>query len=231
MPSARLGSKTNSAIPTPMPGRIVQVLVAEGDRVRKGQTLVVVEAMKMEHSVCAPTAARIESLNVAEALGERLFALRFDTPSSRRGDFYRILQEVRWELDLRGFQHVKFYVSGGINEADIPGLNPVVDGYGVGTSISNAPVIDYAMDIVEVEGKPMAKRGKWSGSKRVLACSHCGQRSIIPHDGTDKPACACGGVFDDMLIPILDNGKELVAPEPAATIRDKTLRQVEALEV
>lgn len=201
-----------------------------------------VEAVKAYDEVLEPTFKRValidtfldekfESLNVAEALGERLFALRFDTPSSRRGDFYRILQEVRWELDLRGFQHVKFYVSGGINEADIPGLNPVVDGYGIGTSISNAPVIDYAMDIVEVEGKPMAKRGKWSGSKRVLACSHCGQRSIIPHDGTDKPACACGGVFDDMLIPILDNGKELVAPEPAATIRDKTLRQVEALEV
>ena len=201
-----------------------------------------VEAVKAYDEVLEPTFKRValidtfldekfESLNVAEALGERLFAVRFDTPSSRRGDFYRILQEARWELDLRGFQHVKFYVSGGINEADIPGLNPVVDGYGVGTSISNAPVIDYAMDIVEVDGKPMAKRGKWSGSKRVLACSQCGQRSIIPLAGTEKPACSCGGVFDDMLIPIIDNGKELVATEPAATIREKTLRQVEKLEV
>jgi 3-methylcrotonyl-CoA carboxylase alpha subunit len=38
----------------PMPGRVVQVLVAVGDRVRQGQPLVVVEAMKMEHTVAAP---------------------------------------------------------------------------------------------------------------------------------------------------------------------------------
>jgi len=32
---------------------------------------------------------KFECLNVAEALGKRLFAVRFDTPSSRRGNFYR----------------------------------------------------------------------------------------------------------------------------------------------
>jgi 3-methylcrotonyl-CoA carboxylase alpha subunit len=38
----------------PMPGRVVQLFVAAGDRVRRGQPLAVVEAMKMEHTVVAP---------------------------------------------------------------------------------------------------------------------------------------------------------------------------------
>jgi len=45
-------------------------------------------------------------------------------------------------------------------------LNPVADGYGVGTSIANAPVLNFALDIMEIEGKPVAKRGKWSGAKK-----------------------------------------------------------------
>src|SRR5213079_3312421 len=50
-----------------------------------------------------------------------------------------------------------------------------VDGFGVGTSLSNAPTIDFAMDIVEVEGKPAAKRGKFGGRKDLQRC---------PKDGT-----------------------------------------------
>ena len=38
----------------PMPGRVVQLLVAAGDRVRQGQPMMVVEAMKMEHTIAAP---------------------------------------------------------------------------------------------------------------------------------------------------------------------------------
>ena len=121
---------------------------------------------------------KFECLNVAEAMGKRLYAVRFDTPSSRRGNFYRILEESRWELDLRGYSHIKFYVSGGIKEEDVPALNPVVEGYGIGTSISNAPVVDYSMDIMEVDGIPRAKKGKWSGSKRVLRCKSASTASL-----------------------------------------------------
>jgi nicotinate phosphoribosyltransferase len=96
-----------------------------------------VEAIKAYDDVLDPKLKRValidtfldekfEVLNVAEALGKRLHAVRFDTPASRRGNFYRILEEARWELELRGFGHVKFFVSGGINEEDIPLLNPVV---------------------------------------------------------------------------------------------------------
>jgi nicotinate phosphoribosyltransferase len=173
---------------------------------------------------------KFETLNVAEAMGERLYAVRFDTPGSRRGNFYRILEETRWELDLRGFKHVKFFVSGGIKEQDIPGLNPVVQGYGIGTSISNAPVIDLAMDIVEVDGKPLAKRGKWSGSKRVLLCTLCGERKIIPNDVYGSN-CSCGGAFNDLLVLVLDHGQQLVRPEAPARVRQNVLEHVSRLEL
>jgi nicotinate phosphoribosyltransferase len=199
-----------------------------------------VEAVKAYDEVLEPKLKRValidtfqdekfEVLNVAQALGEKLYAVRFDTPGSRRGNFYRILEESRWELELRGFGHVKFYVSGGITEEDIPVLNPVVHGYGIGTSISNAPVVDFAMDIVEVEGKPLAKRGKWSGSKSLLVCSLCGERKIAPRNGEDERSCSCGGVFNDILVPVLDNGKELVEQEPPSRIRDAVLQQVQRL--
>ncbi|MBZ0155422.1 MAG: nicotinate phosphoribosyltransferase [Alphaproteobacteria bacterium] len=171
---------------------------------------------------------KFECLNVAEALGERLHAVRFDTPSSRRGNFYRILEEARWELDMRGYGHVKFYVSGGIKEEDVTVLNPLVDGYGIGTSISNAPVIDFAMDIMEVDGKPLAKRGKWSGAKRVLACPQCGTRKIIP-SSVAPPPCPCGGIFNDVLIPVMDHGKQLIGSRSPAELRKSILAAIEGL--
>lgn len=56
---------------------------------------------------------KFEAIRAAELLGERLDGVRLDTPGSRRGDFLEIVKEVRWELDLRGYRHVKIYVSGG----------------------------------------------------------------------------------------------------------------------
>lgn len=201
-----------------------------------------VEAVKAYDEVLDPKLKRValidtfqdekfEVLNVAQALGDRLYAVRFDTPGSRRGNFYRILEESRWELELRGYGHVKFFVSGGINEADIPVLNPVVHGYGIGTSISNAAVVDFAMDIVEVDGKPLAKRGKWSGSKRVLVCLWCRSRKIIPNSATYGTLCACGGPLNDILVPVLDNGKELIESGPPAKTRELALQQVRELEL
>ncbi len=199
-----------------------------------------IEALKAYDEVLDPKLKRValidtfqdekfEVLNVAQALGERLYAVRFDTPSSRRGNFFRILEEARWELDLRGLGHVKFFVSGGIKEEDIPVLNPVVHGYGIGTAISNAPVIDFAMDIVEMDGKPLAKRGKWSGSKRVLSCARCGQRKIVPNNDVMEAPCSCGGVFNDVMVPVLDAGKRILEDLPPARIREKVLREVKGL--
>ncbi|HCH66476.1 MAG: hypothetical protein CL927_04425 [Deltaproteobacteria bacterium] len=48
------GGAAGGSIKTQMPGRVVRVLVAEGDVVAKGTPLVVVEAMKMENEIKSP---------------------------------------------------------------------------------------------------------------------------------------------------------------------------------
>lgn len=168
---------------------------------------------------------KFEALRVAESLGDRLYAIRLDTPGSRRGDFLRILEEVRWELDLRGYDRIKLFVSGGLDEEDIVRLNPLVEGYGLGTSVSNARVIDFSMDIVEVEGKPLAKRGKSSGSKRVLRCTKCYSDKVIPFADKLK-RCECGGKYSELLFYLISKGKlkeKLPSPQK---IRDYVIKEL-----
>ncbi len=122
---------------------------------------------------------KTEALMAVEAIPD-LAGVRLDTPASRRGDFAAIVREVRWELDLRGHKDVKVFVSGRVDEQSIPALLEAgADGFGVGTSLSNAPTIDFAMDIVEVDGAPAAKRGKFGGRKDLQRC---------PKDGTYEVA-------------------------------------------
>jgi nicotinate phosphoribosyltransferase len=203
-----------------------------------------VEALKAFHEVIDPKIKRValvdtfadekfESLRVAEALGRDLFAVRLDTPASRRGNFLKILEEVRWELDLRGYQEVKLFVSGGINEQQIRELNPVVDAYGIGTCISNAPVIDFSMDIMEIEGKPLAKRGKLSGAKRVLRCPSCFRYDMIPLSehvmkcpGPEESEKKCGATYEDLLVPFMKEGKMQLQMSKPKAIRDYVLKQV-----
>lgn len=49
----------------PMPGRVVQLLVAAGDRVRQGQPMMIVEAMKMEHTIAAPRDGTVAAVHYA----------------------------------------------------------------------------------------------------------------------------------------------------------------------
>jgi nicotinate phosphoribosyltransferase len=112
---------------------------------------------------------KTEAVMAWEALGDRLYGVRIDTPSSRRGDWRRILEEVRWELDARGGSRVKIFVSGGVDEDEVEAVKDLVDGFGVGTSVSAAPVIDFSAKIVEVEADGRfvfrAKRGDIGGKK------------------------------------------------------------------
>jgi 3-methylcrotonyl-CoA carboxylase alpha subunit len=48
-----------------MPGTLIKVLVSEGDAVSEGQPLLVLEAMKMEHTVVAPYAGTVRRLPFA----------------------------------------------------------------------------------------------------------------------------------------------------------------------
>jgi 3-methylcrotonyl-CoA carboxylase alpha subunit len=49
----------------PMPGKVVQVLAAAGDKVKRGQPLMLLEAMKMEHTIAAPADGVVERVNYA----------------------------------------------------------------------------------------------------------------------------------------------------------------------
>ena len=51
-------------ISVPMPGKVIAVLVGEGDKVEKGQGLVIVEAMKMENEVRSPIAGEVKEVKV-----------------------------------------------------------------------------------------------------------------------------------------------------------------------
>jgi biotin carboxyl carrier protein len=48
-----------------IPGLVLDLLVAPGDRVRRGQSLLILEAMKMQNHIAAPDAATIKALHVA----------------------------------------------------------------------------------------------------------------------------------------------------------------------
>ncbi|GLV23248.1 3-methylcrotonyl-CoA carboxylase subunit alpha [Sphingobium sp. TomMM35A] len=56
----------DGAVLSPMPGRIIAVAVAAGEAVTKGQKLLTLEAMKMEHSLVAPFDGTIAQLNASE---------------------------------------------------------------------------------------------------------------------------------------------------------------------
>jgi nicotinate phosphoribosyltransferase len=119
------------------------------------------------------------ALLAARAIPDSIYAIRMDTPGNRRGDFRDLMREVRWELDRHGFSHVKIFASGGIDVDYILHLNPVCDAYGVGGAIADAPMIDYSLDIVEVNGEDRSKRGKRGGRKRLFELED-GSRRILP---------------------------------------------------
>ncbi|MEP0005587.1 MAG: biotin/lipoyl-containing protein [Balneola sp.] len=65
----RLGFKTGNAVAegslkSPMPGKILDILVSEGDEVTKGQPVVILEAMKMENELKAAIDGTIASISV-----------------------------------------------------------------------------------------------------------------------------------------------------------------------
>jgi len=107
-----------------------------------------------------------ESLRVAQALGEKLQSVRLDTPGERGGVTADLVKEVRARLDQAGFKHVGIFVSGGLDPQRISYFlesGAAIDGFGVGSYISGAKPIDFTADLHEVEGKPIAKRGRIPG--------------------------------------------------------------------
>lgn len=203
-----------------------------------------VEATRAFNQVIEPKIKRIslidtfgdekfEAIRVAEGLGEALFGIRLDTPASRRGNFKKILEEVRWELDIRGFENVKLVVSGGLDEEDIIKLRDIVYAFGVGTAISGAKVLDFSLDIVEIEGKKISKRGKMSGAKKVIRCQNCFSDRIILEDRkvSDYRCVECNGIYKDIFIDAVKEGKILYDFPQASDIRKNAIGQFQFLEL
>ena len=141
-----------------------------------------------------------EARRAAAALGDRLDSVRLDTTGSRRGDFRHIVREVRWTLDAHDREDVDIFVSGGLGPSDLRELRDVADGFGVGGYVSNADPVDFALDIVEIDGEPISKRGKLPGRKQVYRTPdgdhHVGLESEAgPDDG------------DALLRPLLRDGE------------------------
>jgi nicotinate phosphoribosyltransferase len=107
-----------------------------------------------------------EALRVANALGDRLYGVRLDTPSERGRVTPDLVREVRARLDQQGFNHVKIIVSGGLTPERIrffkDELAPV-DSFAVGSYIAGAKPVDFTGDLHEIDGQPIAKRGRIPG--------------------------------------------------------------------
>jgi len=164
---------------------------------------------------------KTEAIMAAEALGKRLSGVRLDTPSSRRGDMSEIIREVRWELDIRGFNHVKIFVSGGLNESTVKEFSEAgADAFGVGSHIIGARPVDFGMDIVEIEGKPIAKRGIRSGAKDLFICD---DHLIYEVSRGSKPKCpSCGKEMRYSYLKVVERGKLNYKIEDLKELNKKT---------
>ncbi|MEM1576351.1 MAG: nicotinate phosphoribosyltransferase [Archaeoglobaceae archaeon] len=164
---------------------------------------------------------KTESIMAIENV-RRVDAVRLDTPSSRKGNFRKIVEEVRWELNIRGRRDVKIFLSGGLKLSDVLSLRDVADAFGVGTSISAAKPIDFAMDIVEKEGVYCAKRGKRSGMKQVYRDWNRLEDEVrLFKDVAPKGK-------EPMLQKVMENGKILEKTE-IAKARELALKQMEII--
>ncbi len=167
-----------------------------------------------------------ESIKAFEVLGPKLWGVRLDTPASRRGDFTKIAEEVRWELDIRGGKDVKIIASGRLDEDAIVRLNPIVDGYGVGTAVAYPPVIDLSAKIVEVgEGEKRefrAKRGGLGGRKAVYRAA--GFRDTVSLDGSPRPKGSA-----PMLKQVLKKGRLAGGFEEVDAIRARVRAELDRL--
>ena len=174
---------------------------------------------------------RYESLLAAKTLGKKLYAVRLDTPRSRRGNMAKIVKEVRWSLDLMGYKHVKIFVSGGLDDKKVLELSKAgVDAFGVGTFICNAETVDYGMDIVEVEGKPRSKRGKLPGVKEVYQCPSCLSYKVTSKRAKPPICDFCGVEMQPSLKKVLENGVVKVKPGSIREVREKVVKSLKRIK-
>ncbi|MCL2890758.1 MAG: nicotinate phosphoribosyltransferase [Methanomassiliicoccaceae archaeon] len=170
---------------------------------------------------------REASINACKLVKD-LKGVRLDTPGSRRGSMREIIQEVRWELDSNGFGNVDIIASGGLDENSIKDLmGSGVSGFGVGTSISNAPTLDISMDLVCKNGSAISKKGKFGGRKYTYRCPHCLSMDVSLSPDSDVK-CSCGSMMDMIETALMRAGKKLINKKPSE-IREYVLTQLRQL--
>jgi nicotinate phosphoribosyltransferase len=90
--------------------------------------------------------------------------------------------------------------------------------------------VDFSMDIIEIEGRPIAKRGKMSGSKRVLRCKDCFKTRVCSLK--EKPSrCSCGGAEQEILVDFFSHGEPKYPLPEASEIREFVLQQLTKVEL
>ena len=65
-PAAKPAGGAKSGVKSPLPGVILDIKVKEGDEVKKGQTIIILEAMKMENSINADKDGKVTAINVSK---------------------------------------------------------------------------------------------------------------------------------------------------------------------
>ena len=150
---------------------------------------------------------RVEVLDALDALGEKLEGVRLDTPGSRKGNMHEIIQEIKWELKLRNREDVKIFLSGGLTESSILEFRDLVDGFGIGTYVANSPTVDFAFDIVNIQGEDIAKRGKFAGRKQVGFCKKCDAYLCEQFELEEIHCPICNSEMEKLLKKFIEKGK------------------------
>ena len=79
-PGRNKSHEESGGLKSPMPGKILKIEKSEGDQVQKGETILVMEAMKMEHNITAPIDGIIAAINanVGEQVDEKSALIAFE---------------------------------------------------------------------------------------------------------------------------------------------------------
>ncbi|MEN2983603.1 MAG: nicotinate phosphoribosyltransferase [Dictyoglomaceae bacterium] len=159
----------------------------------------------------------IESISALEALGSKLKGVRLDSK-----DYIYLVKDIRWEFKRRGYENIMIFLSGGLDEYEIDKYRDLVDAFGVGTRVANAPVIDFALKIVEVDGEPRAKSGNMPGRKQVLRDKNYNdiirlfKSEILPG-------------YEPLLKPLIEKGKIVREIENVDKVRERILNKLKSL--
>ncbi|MHA1114661.1 MAG: nicotinate phosphoribosyltransferase [Candidatus Heimdallarchaeaceae archaeon] len=175
---------------------------------------------------------RFEVMKALDAIGENLYGVRLDTPSSRRGNLREIIKEIKWELKQRGREDIKIFLSGGFDEKMVEEYCDIADGFGVGTSVANSPTVNFALDIVEMNGQSISKRGKYSGRKQVGYCQACDIYLCSLEDQKRAIICPkCGSEMEKVVKQYMKDGKLIRDLGDVGSIRKYVREQMEKLEL